>query len=133
MEVEIFTLCDYAQDMNGKLTIVGTFDVIGSPVFPYTHPHCAIASRLRFSDKEVGKHKGCITFKDQNNEVVVPNLEFDITVNRPDFNGHSTVNIVLNLANHQFKSPDKFAIELYIDDEWRTGLNLNLLQVKNAA
>jgi hypothetical protein len=33
-ETEIFTLCDFAQDAGGKLTIVGTFDQIGSQTFP---------------------------------------------------------------------------------------------------
>ena len=34
MEIEIFTLCDYAQDMKGKLVLVGTFDTI----FPKQYP-----------------------------------------------------------------------------------------------
>ena len=36
METEIFTLCDFAQDAGGKLTIVGTFDQISSANFPVT-------------------------------------------------------------------------------------------------
>ena len=30
MEIEIFTLADFAQDNNSKLTIVGTFDSINA-------------------------------------------------------------------------------------------------------
>ena len=33
MEIEIFTLCDFAQDNSGKLTVVGTFDGINSKQF----------------------------------------------------------------------------------------------------
>jgi len=35
MEIEIFTLCDFAQDNNSKLTVVGTFDSIHSKQFPF--------------------------------------------------------------------------------------------------
>ena len=56
MEIEIFTLADFAQDNQSKLTIVGTFDAIHSKQFPVTHPSCTIACRLRFAAKEAGSH-----------------------------------------------------------------------------
>ncbi|MEI2737350.1 MAG: hypothetical protein V9F01_01030 [Chitinophagaceae bacterium] len=56
MEIEIFTLADFAQDNNSKLTIVGTFDSINAKQFPVSHPVCAIACRLRFAAKETGSH-----------------------------------------------------------------------------
>ena len=52
MEIEIFTLADFAQDNNSKLTIVGTFDSIHAKEFPTQHPACSIACRLRFAAKE---------------------------------------------------------------------------------
>jgi len=54
MEIEIFTLCDFAQDNNSKLTVVGTFDSINSKQFPYVHGNFSVACRLRFSEKEIG-------------------------------------------------------------------------------
>ena len=38
MEIEIFTLSDFAQYNNSKLTIVGTFDSIKAKQFPVQHP-----------------------------------------------------------------------------------------------
>ena len=35
MEVELFALCDYAVNNGGKLTIVGTFDTLTAPKFPW--------------------------------------------------------------------------------------------------
>jgi len=54
MEIEIFTLCDFAQDNNSKLTVVGTFDAIYSKQFPFVQQSFSVACRLRFSEKEVG-------------------------------------------------------------------------------
>lgn len=132
METEIFILCDYAQDMNGKLTIVGTFDAIGSIHFPFKHPHCSIAARLRFAEKEIGKHKGCITFKDPKGTNVVPNIDFELDV-RESSSDYTTINFVIGLGNLDLKLAGKFKIELHLDDDWKSGLTLNVTNLKQAA
>jgi hypothetical protein len=60
MHVEIFTLYDFAENMFGKLVIVGTFDTIFAHDVPVVRPTFSIALRVRFDGKtENGKH----TFK----------------------------------------------------------------------
>lgn len=54
MEIEIFSLADFAQDNQSKLTVVGTFDSINALQFPVQHSSCSIACRLRFAAKEAG-------------------------------------------------------------------------------
>src|SRR5712672_3076238 len=78
METEIFTLCDFAQDAGGKLTIVGTFDQIGSKTFPVTHPSCSLACRLRFSEKEQGTHDFKLRLVDIKGKEVIPSIEGNI-------------------------------------------------------
>jgi hypothetical protein len=51
MEIEIFTLCDFAQDNSGKLTVVGTFDGIHSKQFPFVQANFSVACRLCVSQK----------------------------------------------------------------------------------
>src|SRR5687768_18562952 len=96
MEIEIFTLCDFAQDNSGKLIIVRTFDSIGSKVFPVRHPACSIACRLRFAKKEFGPHTATIRFIDQQNNELVQPLEAEIMVGEPKVGDHSTINLVIN-------------------------------------
>lgn len=43
MKTEILTLCDYASDNEGKLTIVGTFDTIIASKFPWRTYFYAVA------------------------------------------------------------------------------------------
>ena len=64
MEIEIFTLCDFAQDNNSKLTVVGTFDSIYSKQFPFAQQSFSVACRLRFSEKETGAHDMRLRFTD---------------------------------------------------------------------
>jgi hypothetical protein len=55
MDIELFTICDYAQDMGGKLVIVGTFDTIFAPNLPIQVATCHVAARIRFRASDAGK------------------------------------------------------------------------------
>ena len=129
MEIEIFTLCDFAQDNGGKLIIVGTFDSMQAKNFPVRHPACSIACRLRFSKKEHGPHTVTVRFIDhQNNELVQP-LEAEIMVEEPTLSDHSTINLVINYNNIEFKNAGRYSFELSMDGEWKTGLPLQLSKI----
>ena len=129
MEIEIFTLCDFAQDNGGKLIIVGTFDSMQAKAFPVRHPACSIACRLRFSKKEHGPHTVAVRFTDhQNNELVQP-LEAEIMVEEPTLSDHSTINLVINYNNIEFKNAGRYSFELSMDGEWKTGLPLQLSKI----
>lgn len=126
METEIFTLCDFAQDNQSKLTIVGTFDSIQAPQFPVTHPGCAIACRLRFGVKETGDHDFKIQLTDGTGKDMIQPVTGVITV-RPPVNGQfAAANIVLNFNQLQFEQPGRYSFSLMVDGQWVTGLPLFL-------
>ena len=53
MKVDIFTLCDSAQEYNnGKLVIVGTFNSIYAKNFPTDYPEFALVARIMFSQSK---------------------------------------------------------------------------------
>lgn len=129
METEIFTLCDFAQDAGGKLTIVGTFDQIGSANFPVVHPACSLACRLRFSDKETGEHDFKLKLVDAAGKNVISPIEGNIKVAvQPGFQ-YSAINIVGNLNQLKFEKAGRYSFELYVDSDWITGLPLNLIKI----
>lgn len=130
MEIEIFTLADFAQDNNSKLTIVGTFDSIQSRQFPCIHPACAIATRLRFSEKETGAHDFKLKLNDASGKEIIPPIAGNINVMVPPGNQYSAINIVVNLNQLKFEKEGRYSFELYIDDNWSTGLSLNLIKVQ---
>lgn len=127
MEIEIFTLADFAQDNHSKLTIVGTFDSIQAKQFPCAHPSCFIATRLRFSGKETGDHGFKLRLVDAEGKEMIQPIEGNINV-APAAKSDmvSSINVVANFAQLKFDKPGRYSFELYIDGEWKSGLPLFL-------
>ncbi len=129
MEIEIFTLADFATDNNSKLTIVGTFDSINTKQFPIHHPSCSIACRLRFAAKESGEHSFKMRLTDANAKEIIKPIEGNITIGNPPNGQFSSINMVINFNQLQFEKAGRYSFELYIDGEWKSGLPLFLHQV----
>ena len=129
MEIEIFTLCDFAQDNNSKLTVVGTFDSIHSKQFPFTQQSFSVACRLRFSEKETGGHDMRLRFTDGNGDELIKPIEGQVNIAKPKNGQYSAVNLVFNFNQLKFEKAGRYSFELYIDDEWTSGLPLFVNQV----
>ena len=128
MKIEIFTICDYSNNLSGKLIIVGTFDNINAKQFPAVHPALSLALRLRFYEDEYESHRFKIRLIDENENEVIKAIEGNMNVNEPSFGNHSSVNFSLNFAQIKFDSPGKYTFELYIDDNLESDLSLNLVK-----
>lgn len=127
METEIFTLCDFAQDTNGKLTIVGTFDRINNiKSFPYTHPSCSVACRLRFSAKEGGAHKFKLHLINVAGKELAA-IDGDMNIGNTAGAEYVTINIPVNFGQLKFDTAGRYSFELYIDGKWISGLPLTLI------
>jgi len=129
MEIEIFTLADFAQDNNSKLTIVGTFDSINAKQFPVQHPACTIACRLRFAAKEAGPHDFKLRLIDAAGKEVIKPIEGNINIGVPPNGQFASVNLVINFNQLKFESAGRYSFELYIDNDWKSGLPLFLNQL----
>ncbi len=129
MEIEIFTLADFAQDNNSKLTVVGTFDAIQAKQFPVQHPSCSVACRLRFGIKETGQHEFKLRLTDAGAKEILQPIEGNINIGAPPNGQFASINIVINFNQLQFDKPGRYSFELYIDGEWKSGLPLFLNQV----
>ena len=129
MEIEIFTLADFAQDNNSKLTIVGTFDSINSKQLPVAHPACTVACRLRFSSKESGEHSFKLRLIDSNGKEIIQPIEGNINIGIPPNGQFASINIVVNFNQLKFETSGRYSFELYIDGDWKSGLPLFLNQV----
>lgn len=129
MEIEIFTLCDFAQDNNSKLTVVGTFDSINSKQFPFVQQSFSVACRLRFADKETGQHDIRLRFTDGNKKEVINPIEGNMNIPKPQNGQYSAINLVFNFNQLKFEKAGRYSFELFIDDEWTSGLPLFVNQV----
>ena len=124
MEIEIFTLCDFAQDNSGKLTVIGTFDGIHSKQFPFVQANFSVACRLRFSEKETGEHHMLLRFIDVDGKEVIQPIEGNMNIPKPQNGQYSAINLVFNFAQMKFEKAGRYSFELYLDDDWSSGLPL---------
>ena len=128
MENELFTLSDYAEDIYGKLVIIGTFDTIHGANVPTLHPMCALSLRLRFAKSELGKHSIAIRFIDPNGKEI-QRLDGELEVKDPGSGAdYVAINTVLRFSNLKLETFSKHSFELYIDGEWNKGLPLNYVK-----
>jgi hypothetical protein len=114
MHVDIFTLCDFAQECGGKLTVVGAFDTVFARQFPAMHPYMCLAMRLRFYIHEEGTHPIRIEFAGPDGSEVVNPIEGELSV--LDFAGSSrVVHSVFNFVSTPIEREGTIGITLSVD------------------
>lgn len=72
MDIEIFTLCHYAEGSPMGLTIVNAFDTIYIPKLPAMHPFCIVAARIRYFSGEQGDTAIQLRITSPDRENIVP-------------------------------------------------------------
>jgi hypothetical protein len=89
----------------------------------------SVACRLRFSEKEIGEHGMRLRFIDGAGEELIKPIEGQMNITKPRNGQYSAVNLVFNFNQIKFNKHGRYSFELYIDDEWVTGLPLFINQV----
>ena len=125
MKVDIFTLCDSAQEYNGKLVIIGTFNGIYAKEFPTIHPEFALVARVIFSETEKGIHNFEFSIKKSDKEEFLLPIG-KMTADNSDSKGKDTaVNVVVKGNNILIAEPGTYIVTLKVDDKiWESDLNV---------
>lgn len=128
MELEIFTLADYAVDNGGKLTIVGTFDTIFTQTTPAIHPSCVVATKFRVANSEAGQHEFEIRVQTPDKKELAKIKGVGDVKPNPNAD-YSSSNFVIPIHNLKLEKLGKYTFEFYFDGEFRSGLTLHLVQI----
>lgn len=115
MKIEVLTLCDFAADYGGKLTVVGLFDSIFARQVPAVHPHCCLAVKLRFDKAEVGQRQLRLTICDDDGKAVLAPMEIALNVAMPPDALSNTLQVVANIAGMKVDTFGEYSIDLAID------------------
>lgn len=125
MTIDIFTLCDSAQDYNGKMIIVGAFSTLVLNSLPTNYPEFAIAIRIGFEKNESSEHNIEVSIKKIDEEIdlikplhaVIPQDNF---VNQSFYS-----NFIIKLNNVSIPSAGEYEMKLKVDGTERiTKLNV---------
>ncbi|MDP3071498.1 MAG: hypothetical protein Q8N18_14500 [Opitutaceae bacterium] len=130
MKIEVLTLCDFAADYGGKLTIVGLFDSIFARQMPAVHPHCCLAVKLRFDKAEAGQHALRLTICDDDGKAVLAPMELTVNVAMPPDALSNTIQVVANIAGMKVDTFGEYSIDLAIDGKHEGSTPLFVRQIK---
>lgn len=117
MVIQSALLCDAAQDYNGKLCLLGSFDTILAPRFPMLHPACSVAIRLTFRSEDEGTHRMNLLLIDEDGRNILPKIEASMDIKMPSHVFFYSTNLVFNLQQTRFDRPGQYSIDLLIDDQ----------------
>lgn len=117
MVIQSALLCDAAQDYNGKLCLLGSFDTILAPRFPMLHPACSVAIRLTFRSEDEGTHRMKLLLIDEDGRNILPKIEASMDIKMPSDVFFYSRNLVFNLQQTRFDRPGQYSIDLLIDDQ----------------
>ncbi|MDO4163886.1 MAG: hypothetical protein Q4D56_05795 [Bacteroides sp.] len=129
MQIDIFTLCDNAQEYNGKMVIVGTFNMITVPKFPHVYSEFAFVASIRFDKDEKREHDIEVGIKKCDSEYfLIAPAKMKASTAEPQ-GEYSYINLVIKVNNVTIKEKGKYIVYLNIDGEKReTILMVNELQ-----
>jgi len=130
MKIELFTVCDFAADYAGKLSVVGIFDTISANQAPVVHPHWCVAVKFRFERIEEGQKKLRISLSDFDGKPVLSPIEMPVVATIPAGTSSSTLNIVVNVGGIKFDRFGEYSIDLAIDGRHEASTPLYVRQVQ---
>jgi hypothetical protein len=114
MQTEIFTIADAATITAGKLSMLGSFDHLGSPSFPTTHSSCVVICKLRMDHEDSGRHELKLRIIDPDGHDVIPPAESLIEVEIDlDASGHH--NHLWHIRGLPLPKPGVFYIDAIMD------------------
>lgn len=123
MNVEIFAVCDAANDSQGKLNLLGTFDSIWAAQIPAVHPQFTVAIRLRVNRAEQGNHKVKLQLVGEQGAPAAA-TEGDFQVYASDQDPSAAVNLIIAFQHLKFEAWGIYTLTLAVDDRQRAAIPL---------
>jgi hypothetical protein len=126
MDIQIATLCDAANDSQGKLNILGAFDTLATTKLPAAYYQCCIALRMTFNKGEEGSHKLKINIVDEDGKPVMPNIEIGVDISVPDETLFLSRNFIINIQQLTLPKPGLYSIDISLDGQQKGSIPLHV-------
>jgi hypothetical protein len=131
MTIQVAVLCDAAVDYNGKLSLLGTFDTIHSPVIPAHHPQCSVAVRIAFDRMEEGQHVLEVNFVDEDGHPIMRGMKLPGEVVFPPEATSVSRNFIVNIQQLAFAKEGSYSVNLAMDGAALCGIPLVIKQAQS--
>ena len=114
MQLKLFSICEGAFNNSGRLTIVNTYDMIGSKSFPLKMP-LGVAITIILGINDYGKRHVELKILNDKSELPIAKMESDVVIPKDDKGGF--LNLASNVQGFVFPSPGKYVFELSVDGD----------------
>lgn len=113
MKVEISTLCEYASEHNGRLTIVDTFDTISALKFPW-RAYFHFAAKINLEDNLADYKKIRMLIVESEGE---HRPLFETEGVYSNIAGAEKMNLVAGFKGIIFDQPGQYCFQVFFDDD----------------
>lgn len=111
MKPEIITLCEYASEHNGQLTIVNTFDALAAAKFPW-RAYFHVAAKINITDCTKHYETVKMYIVSNNSGAIIFEASSPFTKERID-----KFNVVAGLKGLIFDQPGEYLLKLSLDND----------------
>jgi len=112
------------QKFEGRLNILGTFEIIRAKRLPVNLPCLAVVLRLRFWPAETDLHRSALRIVAPDGEFVVPEFETRFSICPNDEDRACAYNLTMTLREIGFPVGGEHSCDFYIDGELEARLPL---------
>ena len=130
MNIQVAVLCDSAVEHRNRLCILGTFDTIRTHQLPATKPQCSIALQILWTKIEEGAHTIKTRFMDEDGNPILKVVNASVKITIPPTSSFVTTNNILNIQQLKFTKAGNYLIVIDIDDDMKTEIQLQVLQIE---
>jgi hypothetical protein len=130
MNIQVAVLCDSAIEYQNRLCILGTFDTIRTHQLPATKPQFSIALQILWSKIEEGTHTIKTRFMDEDGNPILKAVNASVKITIPPTSSFVTTNHILNIQQLKFTKAGNYLIVFDIDDDMKTEIQLQVLQIE---
>ena len=128
MKVRFALLADFSNiTVEGKINIVGVFDILHAPEFPVRHLEMQLVMRFEADISEPGQHKDIQVRLIHDRGQPILELNGSIVVSHPNPGDFLFFNQVLTLRNVVFPRAGDYQFDIYVDDELKFSVPLKVV------
>ena len=115
LRLEVFAICDSANEFDGRLNILGTYEALEASEFPFILPTAAVVLRIRLWPMEGDQHKFRIGIASPDGKPLLKALEFDGTTKNRFPDRSFSFNVIVTLSNICFREAGEYLVDFHLD------------------
>lgn len=119
MRTNILTLCDFAKEYGGQLTVTGTFNNILSNVFPTEPISFYIVCQFVIVENIIGSHSVSVSVTEKGTKKpLIKTQEFKLDISEKSnvqVDRNFITNLILKMESLKFEKPGTYTIEVNSD------------------